>query len=141
MEVSPCSSQSVLDEDDVIDTADVGDVDDDVNKDTSLFSHASSLSSPPRDTISTPSSRAMVLHVAAAPQEPPTSAEVSSVKKHPSFTEEVGNLNIMIYQHTPEQRQVSSQAHWYVYTDQRVSKRSFEDPYFKKMLQVFLAPI
>ena len=38
MGVSPCSSQGVLDEDDVIDAADVGDVDDDVNNDTSVFS-------------------------------------------------------------------------------------------------------
>ena len=88
MEVSPCSSQGVLDEDDIIDAADVGDVDDDVNNDTSVFSHASSLSSPPRDTISTPSSRAVVLHASAAPQEPPSFAEVPPVTKHPSLTEE-----------------------------------------------------
>jgi len=37
---------------------------------------------------------------------------------------------------TPSQRQLSSQAQWYVYSDQKVSKRTFEDPYFKKMLQV-----
>jgi hypothetical protein len=88
MEVSPCSSQDVLDEDEVIDDADVGDVDDDVNKDTSVFSQASSLSSPPRDTISTPSSRAVVVHVAATSQEPQTSAEIAPVTKHPSLTEE-----------------------------------------------------
>ena len=37
---------------------------------------------------------------------------------------------------TPEQKQVSSQAQWYVYSEQKVSKRTFEDKYFKKMLQV-----
>ena len=36
----------------------------------------------------------------------------------------------------PEQKQVSSQAQWYIYFDPRVPKRSLEDPYFKKMLQV-----
>ena len=37
---------------------------------------------------------------------------------------------------TLQQKQLSSQAQWYVYSDQKISKRSFEDPYFKKMMQV-----
>ena len=90
MEVSPFSSQGVLlDEDDVQDVADVGDVEDGVHKDTSVFFQFLSLSSPPRDTISTPSSppsRVVVLHDATTLREPPESAEVSAVTKHPSLT-------------------------------------------------------
>jgi hypothetical protein len=53
----------------------------------------------------------------------------------------ISSTSLTRFKLTPEQRQVSSQAQWYVYSDQRVSKRSFENLYFKKMLQVFLAPI
>jgi hypothetical protein len=40
---------------------------------------------------------------------------------------------------TPEQRQVSSQAQWYVYSEMKISKRAFENKYFKNMLQVSFA--
>ena len=92
MEVSPCSCQGVLiGEDDVLNVADVGDVEDGLNKDTSVFSEFSSPSSPPPDTISSPTSapsRVLVLHVAATLRAPPESAEVSTVTKQPSLTEE-----------------------------------------------------
>ena len=34
------------------------------------------------------------------------------------------------------QRELSSQVTWYIYGSQRISKRTFEDPYFKRMLKV-----
>jgi len=37
---------------------------------------------------------------------------------------------------TSEQRHVSSQAHWYVYSEMKISKRAFKNKYFKAMLQV-----
>ena len=37
---------------------------------------------------------------------------------------------------TAEQRQFFAHAQWYVYSDMKISKRSFEDPYFKNMLHV-----
>ncbi len=40
------------------------------------------------------------------------------------------------YRLTPEQRQISSQVQWYVCSDMKISKRSFENPFFKAMLQV-----
>jgi len=35
---------------------------------------------------------------------------------------------------TPEQRHVSSQAQWYVYSEMKISKRAFENKYFKNLL-------
>ncbi len=88
MEDSPNASQGALPDDDlVLDSADVGDAEDGVNI-PSVVSQDSGFSSPPRDEISTPSSRAVVLHVEAAPQEPAESTEVSEVAKHPSLTKE-----------------------------------------------------
>ncbi len=39
---------------------------------------------------------------------------------------------------SPEQRHISSQAQWYVYSEMKISKRPFENTYFKNMLKVSL---
>ena len=66
-----------------------------------------------------------------------TASEVSKDAKSTSKTSTISKLDRFV-KLTPSQRQLSSQAQWYVYSDQKISKRSFENTYFKKMLQVSL---
>ena len=37
---------------------------------------------------------------------------------------------------TKRERELSSQVTWYIYGNQRISKRTFEDPYFRRMMTV-----
>ena len=95
--------------------------------------------------------RAIVIHTDKVNQQLSYSAadtssivdkDIPNQKKTPSnATRNNSSTSLTRFKLTPEQKQISSQAQWYVYSDQKVSKRSFEDKYFKNMLQVFLAHV
>jgi hypothetical protein len=65
--------------------------------------------------------------------------DIKGKKALTTIAQTVNSTTLSRFKLTPEQRQLSSQAQWYVYSDMKVSKRSFENQYFKKMLQVWVA--